>query len=104
MSAAPDLPEVHRAVDQLIELAGAVRPDWFRNEIRDAIVGAATAGWTWPRVLVELVRLMADPQGSPRELVAAASNPLKHRAAPPPGTQQRGADMVRRVLAGGEAP
>lgn len=97
-------PEIRRAVPALIVLALDVRPDWQEIELRSAIIAAATAGWDWPRVLVEVVRLLVDPNGSPRDLREASRDPLKATAAPPPGAEVRGAELVRAALRGEEVP
>jgi hypothetical protein len=99
-----DRPEIRRAVPALIALAGAVRPDWQEDDLQAAIVAAATAGWDWPRVLVEVVRLLVDPEGSPRDLREASRDPKVSRLAPEPGTEARGAELVRKALQGGEVP
>ncbi|MEV0382336.1 hypothetical protein [Nonomuraea sp. NPDC050643] len=97
-------PEIRRAVPALIALAANVRPDWNESDLQSAIVAAATAGWDWPRVLVEVVRLLVDPDGSPRDLREASRNPLKVSRPPEPGTESRGAELVRRAMSGEEVP
>ena len=101
---ATDPPEIRRAVPALIALATHVRPDWDEPDLQAAIVAAATAGWDWPRVLVEVVRLLVDPDGSPRDLREASRDPLKASRPPEPGTEARGAELARRAMAGEEVP
>lgn len=99
-----EAPEIRRAVPALVALAATVRPDWDESDLQAAIVAAATAGWEWPRVLVEVVRLLVDPEGSPRDLREACRDPLKPHRPPEPGTEVRGAELVRRALSGEEVP
>jgi hypothetical protein len=102
MTAIDDKPTIHRAVPALIALALHVRPDWQEDDLQAAIVAAATAGWDWPRVLVEVVRSLVDPNGTPRDLREASRGPLAVRPAPTPGTESRGAELVRAALRGEE--
>ncbi|MFC4006565.1 hypothetical protein ACFOY2_04990 [Nonomuraea purpurea] len=104
MTKTDEVPEIRRAVPALVALSLAVRPDWQETDLRSAIVAAATAGWEWPRVLVEVVRLLVDPDGSPRDLREASRDPLKPSRPPTPGTEVRGAELVRRAMAGEDAP
>ncbi|MEU6709946.1 hypothetical protein ABZ897_00590 [Nonomuraea sp. NPDC046802] len=104
MIATENLPEIRRAVPALIALAANVRPDWNETELQSAIVAAATAGWEWPRVLVEVVRLLVDPNGSPRDLREASRDPLKLSRSPAPGAEIRGAELARRAMRGEEVP
>lgn len=104
MTAADEQPTIRRAVPALVVLALDVRPDWQETDLRSAIVAAATAGWDWPRVLVEVVRLLIDPDGSPRDLREASRDPLKATAAPAPGAEARGAELARAALRGEEVP
>jgi hypothetical protein len=102
MTKTDDPPEVRRALPSLIALALQVRPDWQEADLQSAIAAAATAGWDWPRVLVEVVRLLVDPNGTPRDLREASRGPLAIRPAPTPGTESRGAELVRAALRGEE--
>ncbi|MFB4280813.1 hypothetical protein ACBJ59_36375 [Nonomuraea sp. MTCD27] len=102
MTATENPPEIRRAVPALIALATGVRPDWNETDLQSAIVAAATAGWEWSRVLVEVVRLLVDPDGSPKDLREASRDPLKAGRPPEPGTEVRGAELARRALAGEE--
>lgn len=101
---AEGLPEVRRAVLPLIALAVEVRPDWQRADVQGAIVAAATAGWDWPRVLVEVARLLTDLNAVPRDLIEASRPPTAIRPAPEPGTEARGAELARAALRGEEVP
>ena len=44
------------------------------------ILAAHTAGWDWPRTLVEVARLIADPDAEPRHLLQALRDPLRRAA------------------------
>lgn len=55
-------------------------------------------------MLVEVARLLVDPDGQPRDLIEASRDPLKVGRAPEPGTEARGADLVRAALRGEEVP
>jgi hypothetical protein len=96
------VPEVRRAVVPLIALAVEVRPDWRRADVQGAIIAAANAGWEWPRVLVEVARLLTDVGAVPRDLIEASLPPTAVRPAPEPGTEARGAELVRAALRGEE--
>jgi len=65
------------AVDRLLDLAGETRPDIRREQLHGAILNARTVGWSWRWVMVEVVRLLADPDGEPRDLNNAVADPLK---------------------------
>lgn len=67
---------VRRALDELIDLAVAVREDWMRTDVQAAALAAANVGVTWEQALVGLVRLMVDPEAEPRDLVPDPRSPL----------------------------
>ena len=80
-----DEPVITAAPAELAGLACAMRPDWDRQAVADAILAAKHAGWTWDHVLAETVRLMRSPDGSPRDLRRAAASPLAREAGTDPG-------------------
>jgi hypothetical protein len=97
LNATPDS-GIRAAPDELLALARAVRPAWDHDVLAAAVLAARNAGWTWDRTLAETVRLMRAPDGSPWDLKRATADPF-HRAAPPPGTEKRGAAKARELLA-----
>ncbi|GHA00988.1 hypothetical protein ACFOOM_12485 [Streptomyces echinoruber] len=92
-----DLPQP--APPQLLALAAASRPDWSIDQLRDVLAQAHTEGLTWPRALVIVAQLIADPEAEPPDLLAARPEPWRHRRRPPgPETYQRGAAAARAAL------
>ena len=85
------------ALPQLHRLALTTRPDWNDLELRSALKRCTQAGWPWPRILLETVHLMIRPGSQPFELLQATVDPVR-RAAPPPGTTERGAALARELL------
>lgn len=90
---------VHPAPIELADLAVKMRPDWDRTLLEGAI-DAARKCWSWPRVYSEVSRLLVLEDSSPRDLTAAARNPVTTQFAPsdPDATRQWAAD-IREMLA-----
>ena len=88
---------VRPAMAELVALAAAVRPDWDAVILRDALIACHQAGWPWSRTMRMTVDLLCNEEGAPRDLTAAARNPLK-RLAPAPGAYDRGAAAARAAL------
>lgn len=87
------------ATAQLLALAAATRPDWPNDQLRDVLAQARNEGWTWPRLLVAVAHLIADPEAEPPDLLAGTPEPWRHRRRPPgPETAHRGAAAVRAAL------
>ncbi|MEU1596159.1 hypothetical protein ABZ468_25700 [Streptomyces sp. NPDC005708] len=87
------------ATHQLLALAEAARPDWSIDQLRDVLAQARYTDMTWPRVLVAVAQLIADPQAEPPDLLAHAPEPWRHRRRPAgPETAHRGAAAVRAAL------
>jgi hypothetical protein len=76
---------VHPAAIELTALAVAVRPDWDGDIVAGVLQRARDEKMPWPKVLVSLPRLMADPDASPRDLLKACASPLGRTA----GTEAR---------------
>ena len=77
---------IEPATPQLLDLAEAMRgPEW-RDELEPALIAAHNAGWTWPRTVLEAVRMACDEDASPRDLTAAVRGPVV--AAVDPGFQE----------------
>lgn len=55
------------AVEQLLDLATATRPDIKRDDLHGAITGARTAGWSWELVLVKVAGMLARGE-DPRDI------------------------------------
>lgn len=60
-------PTAQPALDELLNLATATRPDINRDQLHNAVIAARTAGWTWPRILVETACMLARGE-EPRDL------------------------------------
>lgn len=94
----PEAP-IERAVDQLVQLALAVRPDWREEDMRADLANASVIGLTWPQQLVGIARLMVDPVATSHDLI-----PPHQRHGKPPDPDQvrassaRGADYARALL------
>lgn len=61
---------------ELVALVTATRSDWQAADVHAAITHAGNTGMTWRRVMVELVRLAADPDAEPRDVVIDHRDPL----------------------------
>ena len=73
---APAPTPLQMATPQLLELAGAVRGQPWRDQLAPALVAARDAGWDWPRRALAACRLIFDPDGEPRTLTEAARSPV----------------------------
>jgi hypothetical protein len=95
---------VQPAARELTDLAIAVRKDWDRTLLEGAIAQARSSGWSFPRVLLEVVRLLLVEDSSPRDLTAAARTPLARSVPVPPALNRERAAAARALLAArGEA-
>ena len=90
---------IHPAPRELADLAVVVRPDWDRTLLEGAIAQARSSGWSFPRVLLEVVRLLVQDDSSPRDLTAAAHDPLARPAPATPGVNREWAQVCRDVIA-----
>ncbi|WP_406168975.1 hypothetical protein [Streptomyces sp. NBC_00996] len=87
------------ATGQLLALAAAARPDWSIDQLRDVLAQARNTDMSWPRVLVAVAQMIADPDAEPPDLLAATPEPWRQRRHPPaPETAHRGAAAVRAAL------
>jgi hypothetical protein len=69
---------------QLLAFAAAVRGHEWAKRLDGALTAAAMNGWTWQRAGLEACRLIFTEGTDPRDLLAAAKNPLiRSRPAPP---------------------
>ena len=73
---------IQPARDELLALAAAMRPDWDRRDLAGALMSAANNGWPWPRAFLATARLLADPDATPRDLLAEIASPLERNARP----------------------
>lgn len=64
--------EVREAPRELLELALAAREDWDRDQAWNALLAARSAGWTFGRILREVVRLLLIEDSRPADLRYAA--------------------------------
>lgn len=71
-------PDAQPASEALLDLAAATRPDIDRGELQQALAACHSAGWPWPRTLVETARMLARGE-DPRDLIEATKDPLKLR-------------------------
>ena len=93
------MPPVHPAPRELADLAVVVRPDRDRTLHEGAIAQARSSGWSFPRVLLEVVRLLVQDDSSPRDLTAAAREPLGRPVPVPPDVNRERAAAARALLA-----
>ncbi|MEV4033450.1 hypothetical protein [Streptomyces umbrinus] len=91
-----DLPQPASA--ELIALAVRARPDWGSGAVHDVLAQARNADMSWPRVLVAMAQLIADPDAEPPDLLASAPEAWRYRRPPAPETAHRGAAAVRAAL------
>ncbi len=89
---------VRPAPIQLADLAAVMRPDWDRAELEGTIAAARSSGWSWPKLFSETARLLVQEESSPRDLAAAARNPLE-RHGHDPGAYERGLAATREAMA-----
>lgn len=87
-------------VADLAMFACAGRDDWDRDDMTGAVTAARSSGWTWERLTLETARLMADPEGAPRDLREACRDPLERSGPAVPGAYERGAAAAKAELAG----
>lgn len=89
---------VHSAPAELTTLALACRDGWTERDVRGVILAAHTAGWDWGRTLVEMARLIADPDAEPRHLLDTLRDPLKRPVVRTPGEVRARVDELRAQL------
>jgi hypothetical protein len=90
---------VHPAPLQLADLAAVMRPDWDRRELEGAIASArSNGGWSWPRVFIEVARLMVDEDAAPRDLNVAARDLAGPRRPADPSLTRDWAATCRELL------
>ncbi len=87
------------ATPELLALAAAMRPDWDRRDLSGALTSAANNGWPWPRAFLAACRLLADPDATPRDLLAEIPSPLERNARPlsPADNARRAAEAKARL-------
>lgn len=88
---APAKPVAQPAMQQLLDLAMATRPDLDRDDLHGALMVLHAAGWHWPKVLTAVAGMCARGE-TPHDLRAAA------RATSRAGTARRGAARARQAL------
>jgi hypothetical protein len=76
--------EIKPAAAELTALALAARPGWTETAVTGAILAAKTAGWSWPRTLTRMARLVADPDAEPQQMLDELRDPLKRAVYTPP--------------------
>lgn len=67
-------PAAQPALDQLLDLAEATRPDIDRLDLHGAVIAARTAGWTWSRTLIAVAQMLAHGE-TPYDLRNATLQP-----------------------------
>jgi hypothetical protein len=91
--------EIRPASRELIALATAARGEEWANDLDGALAAAHTNGWDWPRAGAYASQLIFNPQGSPRDLLAAAAKPTAPPKVLPPDVGASGAALARELLA-----
>ncbi|MDA8320401.1 MAG: hypothetical protein M0030_11420 [Actinomycetota bacterium] len=102
MTTPAGLPVLTEDTDALIAFACRIRRDWSRDQLAAAIAGARANQWTYSRIMTEVVRLAADPDGSPRSLSVAATGSVRRAGTPAEeviARTRRGSEQVRAALA-----
>jgi hypothetical protein len=98
MTADAESPAATWSILAMADCVIALRPDWDPEAVSGALLSMRVCGWTPSRALHEIARVIAKPDGSPKELRDATRPP----AAPPepadPETTAAGAAMVRAAL------
>jgi hypothetical protein len=80
---APETPwEPEEAYPQLASLAAQMRPDWDRQDLWDALTAVRHAGWQWPAVFREMVRLVLAQDEAPATLRNSARRPVPAQTGP----------------------
>ena len=80
---APEPPwEPQESYPELARLASAMRPDWGRSDLWDAILAARWAGQSWRDIYREVMRLAWDRDENPSTLRSAARRPGPAQPAP----------------------
>lgn len=80
------------AYPELLALAAAMRPDWNRTELRDAMTAAHLAAWAWKDVFREVARLVLAEDETPATLRNSARRPVAQKD---PGAYERGGALWR---------
>jgi hypothetical protein len=91
--------EVRPAQPELLALAAAMRPGWDPRALSGALTAAANNGWPWPRAFLAACRLLADPDASPRDLLAEVRGPLERGPSLSPDVNARRAAEAQAALA-----
>jgi len=89
--------DLQPAPGELVALAAAVRPDWDRDALANAVLAAKTAGWTWEQVFRYVVRLILREDATPAELRHAAARPAR-AGDPSPADGEAWAARAREML------
>ena len=89
---------IHPAPSQLADLAAAMRPDWDRTQFEGAVAAARTGGWSWPRLFMEVARLLVQEDSSPRDLTEAARDQSQRRVPASPEMTREWASACREFL------
>jgi hypothetical protein len=71
-------------IAEMTRCATALRRDWDADETTGALIAARNRGWTPCRALIVLARIMADPEGTPRDVLVAAQDPFRRAQAARP--------------------
>ena len=85
------------AYPQLLALACAMRPDWDRDDLRDAMTAVHHAGWPWRDVYREVSRLIWAEDETPATLRNSARRP-RISGATGPEVNARGREKAMAVL------
>ena len=67
-------PAAQPALDELLDLAVATRPDIDRDDLHGAILAARAVKWTWSRTLIAVAQMLAHGE-TPYDLRNATLTP-----------------------------
>ena len=89
---------IQPATSELQALAAAMRPDWNRDQLGQAILAAKNAGWTFEQVFRYITRLLVREDADPAELRHAAAHPIKAPEGKTQAWHDRAAEARERLL------
>lgn len=95
---APPPGELGEATAELLALARKVHGSAWADRLSAALGAAVAAQWPWKRRLQESLALVGSPAGDPKTLADAVSKPTWRKPAEP-GTELRGAELARQLVA-----
>jgi hypothetical protein len=96
--------KINPATPQLLELAEAMRgPEWA-DDLAGGLIAAENAEWHWLQAFRFVVRMLADENARPRDLVTAVRGTARaDQDAADPSVMASALAEMRSALPGGES-